>query len=57
MYTSSLHLGFENSVRQEDSTDNLKQGAAEAVFPSFQLQIIFSRKIYFKAALTENLYN
>lgn len=53
---AACHSYFEDNMR-EDSTDNLKQGAAEPVVSGFQLQIKFSGKIYFKAALNENLYN
>lgn len=54
---AACHSYFEDNVRGEDSTDNLKQGAAEPVVSGFQLQIKFSGKICFKAALNENLYN
>lgn len=51
------HSYFEDNVRWKGSTENLKQGQAETVVSSFQLQIKFSKNIYFKAALNENLYN
>lgn len=44
-------------MTQKDSADNLKQGEAESVVYSFQLQINFFGKIYFITALNENLYN
>lgn len=44
-------------MTQKDSSENLKQGETESVVSSFQLQIKFSGKIYFKAALNENPYN
>lgn len=53
----ACHSYFEDNMRWKGSTENLKQGEAETVVSSFQLQINFSKNIYFKAALNENLYN
>lgn len=53
----ACHLNFEDNMTQKDSADNLKQGEAESVVYSFQLQINFFGKIYFITALNENLYN
>lgn len=53
----ACHSYFEDNMRWKGSTENLKQGEAETVASSFQLQIKFSRNIYFKAASSENLYN
>lgn len=53
----ACHLYFEANMTQKDSSENLKQGETESVVSSFQLQIKFSGKIYFKAALNENPYN
>lgn len=54
----ACHRNFEDNMTHDtDSTENLKQEEAESVASSFQLQIKLPGKIYFQAALNENLYN